>query len=246
MEIKFKPGDRFTRADGAEIQVRERTESGAGRYTVAVIKDAFVTFFHLHGNEIHDLIAAGTWVPVKINEVDTEAKPESKLPFQIGQWFKNIIDKAYYQVIKQVESGKYLIGMKTGDAFLFDHWDVEKISKAITDRYWKPLNEQDPAPNPFAEEKRIMAEFEAKFQEGTSDVPPKSEPQTEPTNPDYYGGADNPYEAIKVIEAWGLGFILGNVVKYIARAGKKGAALPDMIKARDYITMEIKRLEKTK
>lgn len=40
-------------------------------------------------------------------------------------------------------------------------------------------------------------------------------------NPAHYGGADNPYEAIKVIDAWRLSFCLGNVVKYIARAGKK-------------------------
>ncbi|WP_249320145.1 DUF3310 domain-containing protein [Yeguia hominis] len=39
-------------------------------------------------------------------------------------------------------------------------------------------------------------------------------------HPEYYGGA-NIYEAINVIEAWGLGFHLGNAVKYIARAGKK-------------------------
>jgi len=39
-------------------------------------------------------------------------------------------------------------------------------------------------------------------------------------HPDHYGG-DTAYEAIKVIEAWDLGFHLGNVVKYISRAGKK-------------------------
>jgi len=39
-------------------------------------------------------------------------------------------------------------------------------------------------------------------------------------HPDHYGG-DTAYEAIKVIEAWELGFHLGNVVKYISRAGKK-------------------------
>ena len=39
-------------------------------------------------------------------------------------------------------------------------------------------------------------------------------------HPDHYGG-DTAYEAIKVIEAWDLGFHLGNVVKYISRSGKK-------------------------
>ena len=40
-------------------------------------------------------------------------------------------------------------------------------------------------------------------------------------HPSHYGGEDNPYEAIKVIEAWELDFNLGNCLKYISRAGKK-------------------------
>lgn len=64
-------------------------------------------------------------------------------------------------------------------------------------------------------------------------------------NPAHYGGADNPFEAIKVIEAWGLGFNLGNTVKYISRAGKKAdPALQDLKKARWYLDREISNLEK--
>lgn len=37
-------------------------------------------------------------------------------------------------------------------------------------------------------------------------------------HPQHYGGKDNPFEAIKVIEAWDLDFCLGNAVKYISRA----------------------------
>ena len=32
-------------------------------------------------------------------------------------------------------------------------------------------------------------------------------------HPSHYGGENNPYEAIKVIEAWDLGFCLGNTIK---------------------------------
>ncbi len=62
-------------------------------------------------------------------------------------------------------------------------------------------------------------------------------------HPAHYGGAGNPYEAIKVIEAWGLGFCLGNTVKYIARAGKKDATLQDLKKARWYLDREISKQE---
>lgn len=63
-------------------------------------------------------------------------------------------------------------------------------------------------------------------------------------HPDYYGGEDLPYEAIKVIDAWGLGFSLGNALKYIARAGKKTYnPIEDLQKARWYLDHEIQRLE---
>jgi hypothetical protein len=66
-------------------------------------------------------------------------------------------------------------------------------------------------------------------------------------HPSHYGGANNQYEAIKVIEAWELGFHLGNVVKYISRAGKKhNRVLEDLKKARWYLDRQIEQLEKTK
>lgn len=62
-------------------------------------------------------------------------------------------------------------------------------------------------------------------------------------NPKHYGGKDNPYEVINVIEAWGLGFCLGNVIKYVARAGKKDPAkcLEDLEKASWYLERERER-----
>lgn len=63
-------------------------------------------------------------------------------------------------------------------------------------------------------------------------------------HPQHYGGADNPYETIKVVEAWKLDFHLASVVKYISRAGKKGAALEDLKKARWYLERKIALMEK--
>jgi Protein of unknwon function (DUF3310) len=62
-------------------------------------------------------------------------------------------------------------------------------------------------------------------------------------HPAHYGGEDNPYEAIKVVEAWDLDFYLGNVIKYVSRAGKKGDELEDLKKARWYLDRKIARLE---
>lgn len=64
-------------------------------------------------------------------------------------------------------------------------------------------------------------------------------------HPSHYGGKDNIYEVIKVIEAWGLSysFCLGNVLKYIGRAGKKGDYLDQLKKAKWYLDREVARLE---
>jgi hypothetical protein len=64
-------------------------------------------------------------------------------------------------------------------------------------------------------------------------------------HPQHYGGKDNKYEAIKVIDTWGLGFSLGNTVKYISRAGKKNPEkeLEDLKKALWYLNHHIEQLE---
>lgn len=63
-------------------------------------------------------------------------------------------------------------------------------------------------------------------------------------HPTHYGGENNIYEAIKVIEAWDLDFHLGNTVKYISRAGKKNPEkeLEDLKKALWYLERKIKIL----
>lgn len=66
-------------------------------------------------------------------------------------------------------------------------------------------------------------------------------------HPEHYQfGENNEYEAIKVIDAWDLGFSLGNTVKYISRAGKKDPTkeIEDLKKALFYLEHHIKTLEK--
>lgn len=52
------------------------------------------------------------------------------------------------------------------------------------------------------------------------------------------------FEPHLVIEDWGLNFNLGNVLKYISRAGRKDDILIDLKKARQYLDFEIDRLER--
>ncbi|HMS90593.1 MAG TPA: DUF3310 domain-containing protein [Candidatus Absconditabacterales bacterium] len=65
-------------------------------------------------------------------------------------------------------------------------------------------------------------------------------------HPQHYGGKDNPYEVVKVLEAWGLDkdFYLGNTIKYIARCGKKDSEIQELEKAMWYLDRRIKCLKK--
>lgn len=49
-------------------------------------------------------------------------------------------------------------------------------------------------------------------------------------------------EVIDAIEAWELGYHAGNVVKYVARARRKGRELEDLQKARWYLDRLIDRI----
>lgn len=79
-------------------------------------------------------------------------------------------------------------------------------------------------------------------------MPEKPQIKEMVNSPLHYGGAENPYEVIKVCEAWGLDkdAYLFNVVKYIARAGVKDPLkeLEDLKKALFYLDRKIKNLEK--
>ena len=60
----------------------------------------------------------------------------------------------------------------------------------------------------------------------------------EVNHPGHYGGADNPYETIKVLRAWltpeeYVGFLKGNALKYLSRHRQKGGD-EDLRKAQWY------------
>ena len=60
-------------------------------------------------------------------------------------------------------------------------------------------------------------------------------------HPDHYQG--NKMEVIDIIEDYSLGFSLGNAVKYILRADKKGNKKQDLEKAIWYINRELSKFK---
>ena len=80
--------------------------------------------------------------------------------------------------------------------------------------------------------------------EGTITIDEDKPNKSSVKHPSHYGGKNNPYEAIKVIEAWEVGFNLGNTLKYISRAGKKDNLIQDLEKALFYLDREIQNRKK--
>lgn len=68
---------------------------------------------------------------------------------------------------------------------------------------------------------------------------------TEWERPEHYGGEENPFEPIKIIEYYDLNFNMGNAIKYVLRARKmpRVKEIDDLKKAYTYIGFEIRRLE---
>jgi len=46
-----------------------------------------------------------------------------------------------------------------------------------------------------------------------------------------------------VIDSWNLGWYVSNAIKYLVRAHSKGDQLNDLLKARQYLDMEIKKIK---
>lgn len=76
-------------------------------------------------------------------------------------------------------------------------------------------------------------------QNGTDINSEKKEIKELVNHPSHYNKGK--YEVIDVIEDWGLGFSLGNAIKYIARCEHKGNKKQDLEKAIFYLKRELER-----
>ena len=149
-----------------------------------------------------------------------------------------------------------------------------KMSKLACDEYKRMVSKPETSTT-YSKSLKIMAEIAAnKNQETHNDYIRKTEPnpypyvgvdpfagakpkavtipdctaKASPLRPAHYGCDGNVYEVFNVLEAWGLDkdFYLGNVIKYIARAGKKDPSkeLEDLQKAEVYLKRRIQELSK--
>lgn len=76
---------------------------------------------------------------------------------------------------------------------------------------------------------------------GRHEMKVEEKPKEAVNHPSHYNSGK--YEAIDVIEDWGLGFHDGNAVKYICRHRHKGKPIEDLKKARWYLDRLIEAYE---
>lgn len=77
----------------------------------------------------------------------------------------------------------------------------------------------------------------------TGDAYPEKEERFDPISSPSHYTEGRKYEPRLVISDWNLDYYLGNVVKYISRAGRKGSAIEDLKKAKQYLEWEIEMLD---
>ena len=92
---------------------------------------------------------------------------------------------------------------------------------------------------PFAKPGYVIVKL-PKYHTGRLDeLPSKEETSFDAVSHPSHYTEGRKYEPRKVIADWGLNFNLGNAVKYISRAGRKGDKIEDLRKAIQYIEFEI-------
>lgn len=126
---------------------------------------------------------------------------------------------------------------------------IEEINRMIDPQSWALCPSLNSLGWDFIHNSRTIATGETKLMTLKNTVSSLRENKEEEyeivDHPQHYGGEDAAHEAISVIEEWGLGFHLGNVVKYISRAGKKPdqTTISDLKKAAWYLDRYINNLE---
>ena len=121
-------------------------------------------------------------------------------------------------------------------ASLYEEYEEKETNKANKNK--DPYDTLDKFYEKYAEDAKIFYN-----EEGLNNLKKAIEEfeGDEIFHPSHYN--QGKFEVWDVIEDWNLEFFLGNVIKYIARAGHKGDALEDLKKAQNYLEEYIERLE---
>ena len=137
-----------------------------------------------------------------------------------------------------------------GDLFAYESpFYVEKIyKKTLPNGATFTMRSGDKICEPFSQDTIVYPLSVTESKETESKSITDFQQSSNVNHPSYYGGADNPYEAIKIIDALSLtkGFCLGSAIKYLVREGSKqdNPAVQDLQKAAWYLNYYIDYINK--
>lgn len=151
--------------------------------------------------------------------------------------------------IVALKPGVFVYGGLKGKTLIVDHIEDDKVYpyavRALGEDYRKSEQYKPSelvAGEPLATWEIELLDQRPSLKTSKAAHPSNGKAANDPvSNPAHYGGEDNPYEVIKVAEAWGFekNAYLFNALKYLARAGKKGNKVEDLNKLSYYVQREI-------
>lgn len=234
-EPKFKVGDIVTFAEpkndhwqGGKAEVVEGNGKTWGRFTarVRVIEGPPKNTMYFGGETLN-------FDPAHLNLWKAPTK------FKVGEW----VEITGWG--STLNGTKLQVRAEPSSSSPYYRFEGQDNSYGFTDRYLKAAE----APKSFPTIMLSSGGFETTAFKDVYITDTK--PVDNVNDPSHYGGKDNPYEVIKVAEAWGLDkdAYLFNVLKYIARAGKKGkkgSKVEDLKKGGYYMNRRITQEEAKK
>lgn len=135
-----------------------------------------------------------------------------------------------------------MILLGSGGVYMKKSRQNEKVWELFQQLWTKAVHQQDYDKKEWLELESMLMEF-VPFTVADSPgvIVRENQPFDEIERPAHYNFGQ--FEIIDVILDWGLNYLCGNVVKYVARAPHKGLMLKDLKKARWYLNKEIERIE---
>lgn len=151
---------------------------------------------------------------------------------------------AFNKVFKMAKEDGYITTKMVSDILKPVSVSDDLVISELTWWYYMELEEKiESSGMPIDKPGHIIVRFPQYHTRPDNGLSSKEETSfNEVSHPSHYT-AGLKYEPRKVIADWGLNFNLGNAIKYISRAGRKGDKIEDLKKAIQYIEFEIEELD---
>lgn len=150
------------------------------------------------------------------------------------------VDQNIAKVLKMAEKDGYITTKTMSDILKPLNMPTNFI---ISESKWWSYEELNGNIQSIAEPGHVFVSFPKYHTGPVNELSSKEETSFDAVSRPSHYTEGRKYEPRKVIADWGLNFNLGNAVKYISRAGRKGDKIEDLQKAIQYIEFELEELD---